>query len=104
MSDLLPGSVEIVGAGLIGTSIALACRRAGVDVLLSDTSAEHLRTATGLGAGRAKEPGDQASLVVVAVPPDHLGEAIAAALDDAGDDTIVTDVGSVKSAPLAAVA
>ena len=98
------GPVEIVGAGLIGTSIALACRRAGIDVLLSDTSAEHLRTASGLGAGRAKEPGDVPRLVVVAVPPDHLGAAIAAALDAAGEDTVVTDVGSVKAAPLAAVA
>jgi len=104
VSDLLSGPVEIVGAGLIGTSIALACRRAGIDVLLSDTSPEHLRTASGLGAGRAKAPGDAAALVVVAVPPDHLGDAIAAALDAAGEDTVVTDVGSVKAAPLAAVA
>ena len=29
MSDLLTGPVEIVGAGLLGTSIGLACRRAG---------------------------------------------------------------------------
>ena len=98
------GPVEIVGAGLIGTSIALACRRAGIDVLLSDASAEHLRTASGLGAGRAKKDGDVARLVVVAVPPDHLGEEIARALDAAGEDTVVTDVGSVKAAPLAAVA
>ncbi|RHW23284.1 prephenate dehydrogenase [Nocardioides immobilis] len=104
MSDLLPGPVEVVGAGLIGTSIALACRRAGIDVLLSDTSPEHLRTASGLGAGHPKLPGDVAALVVVAVPPDHLGEAIEAALDAAGEDTVVTDVGSVKAAPLAAVA
>jgi len=104
MSEHLAGPVEIVGAGLIGTSIALACRRAGIDVLLSDTSAEHLRTASGLGAGRAKEPGDLPSLVVVAVPPDHLGAAIEAALDAAGDDTVVTDVGSVKAAPLTEVA
>lgn len=96
--------IEIVGVGLIGTSIALACRRAGIDVLLSDTSAEHVRTATGLGAGRAKEPGDVPEVVVVAVPPDHLGDAIAAALDAAGEETVVTDVGSVKAAPLAAVA
>jgi prephenate dehydrogenase len=107
VSDLLPGPVEVVGAGLIGTSIALACRRAGVDVLLSDTSAENLRTATGLGAGHPKERGtaeETAALVVVAVPPDHLGAAIAAALDAAGEDTVVTDVGSVKAAPLAEVA
>ena len=41
--------------------------------------------------------------MVVAVPPDHLGDAIAAALDAAGEDTVVTDVGSVKAAPLAHV-
>ncbi|MGM3367047.1 prephenate dehydrogenase/arogenate dehydrogenase family protein, partial [Escherichia coli] len=42
-------------------------------------------------------------LVVVAVPPDHLGEAIAAALA-ADPDAGVTEVGSVKSGPAAAVA
>jgi prephenate dehydrogenase len=98
------GPVEVVGAGLIGTSIALACRRAGIEVLLSDTSPEHLRTASGLGAGRVRREGDRPVLVVVAVPPDHLAAAIAAALDAAGEDTVVTDVGSVKAAPLAALA
>jgi prephenate dehydrogenase len=42
---------------------------------------------------------------VVAVPPDHLGEVIGRVLDEtAGTGAVVTDVGSVKSAPLAAVA
>lgn len=101
MSELV-GPVEIVGAGLLGTSVALACRRAGLEVLLTDVSAEHVRTASGLGAGRARELEDRPQLVVVAVPPDHLGAAIAAALADAG--AVVTDVGSVKSGPWAAVA
>ena len=101
----LLGPVEVIGTGLLGTSIALACRRAGLEVLLSDATPENVRTATGLGAGRAKQPGDQAALVVVAVPPDHLGDVIAAALDaTAGTETVVTDIGSVKSGPLAAVA
>ncbi len=99
----LRGPVEIVGTGLIGTSIALACRRAGVDVLLSDASPENVRTASGLGAGRPKGTGDVPALVVVAVPPDHLGEAIRDALDAAGPETVVTDVGSVKAEPLRAV-
>ncbi|WP_435769943.1 prephenate dehydrogenase [Nocardioides sp. SYSU DS0651] len=105
MSDLvLTGPVEVVGTGLIGTSIALACRRAGLDVLLTDTAPEHVRTASGLGAGRPRAAADEPQLVVVAVPPDALGEAIRAALDAAGPETVVTDVGSVKAAPLAAVA
>jgi prephenate dehydrogenase len=98
------GPVEVIGTGLIGTSIALACRRAGLDVLLTDTEPDHVRTASGLGAGRARESHDAPQLVVVAVPPDHLGEAIREALEAAGPDTVVTDVGSVKEPPLQAVA
>ncbi|KQW50917.1 prephenate dehydrogenase [Nocardioides sp. Root1257] len=101
MSELV-GPVEVVGVGLLGTSVALACRRAGLDVLLTDVSADHVRTASALGAGRPRAEGDRPQLVVVAVPPDHLGAAIAAALRDT--DAIVTDVGSVKTGPLAAVA
>ncbi|WP_395657867.1 prephenate dehydrogenase [Nocardioides sp.] len=100
MSEL-SGPVEVVGAGLLGTSIGLACRRAGLEVLLSDTSPEHVRTASGLGAGRARRAGDRPQLVVVAVPPDHLGAEIVRALE--GTDAVVTDVGSVKTGPLAAV-
>ncbi|WP_436702323.1 prephenate dehydrogenase [Nocardioides sp. BYT-33-1] len=101
---VLTGPVEIVGTGLIGTSIALACRRAGLDVLLTDSTPDHVRTATGLGAGRARAEGDVPQLVVVAVPPDALGPVIGQVLDDAGPETVVTDVGSVKAGPLAAVA
>jgi len=101
MSELV-GPVEVVGVGLLGTSIGLACRRAGLEVLLTDVSSEHVRTASGLGAGRARTPEDRPQLVVVAVPPDLLGDVIATAL--AGSDAVVTDVGSVKSGPLAAVA
>lgn len=97
----LVGPVQVVGTGLVGTSIALACRRAGLEVLLSDISSEHVRTAAGLGAGREAEPGDRPQLVVVAVPPDHLGAAVAAALD--ASDAVVTDVGSVKTGPWTAV-
>lgn len=102
MSEVLTGPVEVVGAGLLGTSVALACRRAGLEVLLTDVSAEHLRTASALGAGRPRTPEDRPQLVVVAVPPDHLGTAIADALR--ASDAVVTDVGSVKAGPLAAVA
>ncbi|MGH3346638.1 MAG: prephenate dehydrogenase [Nocardioides sp.] len=101
MSDLLTGPVEVVGTGLLGTSIGLACRRAGVDAVLHDAAPEHLRTASGLGAGRPRRDDDRPQLVVVAVPPDHLGSEIVAALRRT--DAVVTDVGSIKSEPLYAV-
>ncbi len=97
----LQGPVLIVGAGLVGTSIGLACRAAEVEVILTDASAENVRTASGLGAGRAPQSGDSPQLVVVAVPPDHLGAAVIEALR--GTEAVVTDVGSIKTRPLAEV-
>jgi len=102
MGGRLTGPIEVVGTGLLGTSIGLACRRAGLEVILQDTSAEHLRTATGLGAGRARGDQERAQLVVVAVPPDHLGEVVLEYL--AATDAVVTDVGSIKSEPAREVA
>ena len=97
----LTGPVLVVGAGLLGTSVALACRRAGLDVVLTDRNPEHVRTASGLGAGRPLADGDQPQLVVVAVSPDSLGAVIA---DSLLTGAVVTDVGSVKSEPLREVA
>ncbi|MEZ5092555.1 prephenate dehydrogenase [Nocardioides sp.] len=102
MSQRLTGPVLVVGTGLLGTSVALACRRAGLETLLADVAADHVRTATGLGAGRPLRDDDAPQVVVVAVPPDHLADAVAAAL--LTTDAVVTDVGSIKTGPLAAVA
>ncbi len=101
MSELR-GPVEIVGAGLIGTSLGLALRRAGIEVLLTEDHGDTLRTATGMGAGRPSAAHDRPQVVVVAVPPDALGAVIRAAL--VRTDAVVTDVGSVKTGPLAEVA
>src|SRR4051794_3749705 len=97
----LDGPVLVVGAGLLGTSIALALREEGIDVAVSDVSEEHLRTATGLGAANVAAGEVRPALVVVAVPPDHLAAEVAKALT--GTDAVVTDVGSVKVAPLTEV-
>lgn len=94
------GPVHIVGTGLLGTSIGLALRRVGVQVWLSDLNHEHVRTATGLGAGTPYEGGSP-QLVIVAVPPDHIADAVVEALEGPG---FVTDVGSVKGAPLHQIA
>ena len=100
MSEL-DGPVGIVGCGLIGTSLGLALHRAGIEVVLSDASSDNVRTATGMGAGRAMTAEDRPQLVVVAVPPHHLGHVIREWLEVSS--AVVTDVGSVKSRPLAAV-
>lgn len=101
MSEPVTGPVQIVGAGLLGTSIGLALRRRGIEVGLRDVNQENLRIASGLGAGSVAA-GSEARLVVVAVPPDHLAEEIETALRTT--TAVVTDVGSVKAEPLRQVA
>jgi prephenate dehydrogenase len=100
-TPVLTGPVLIVGTGLIGTSVGLALSSEGLDIVLADHDADNLAAAVELGAGRAGEP-DDVGLVVVAVPPDHLGDAVVDALRR-WDAAIVTDLGSVKTAPLEAV-
>ena len=96
----LAGPVHVVGSGLLGTSVGLAAARAGLEVWLSDANHEHVRTASGLGAGRPAPAHGAAQLTVVAVPPDHIATAVVEALERGG---VVTDVGSIKGVPLAQV-
>jgi len=91
--------VLVIGAGLVGTSVGLALREQGIAVHLADTDPGHLSTAVARGAGEPSEPQD-AALVVAAVPPERLGETLAAALQR-WPHAVVTDVGSIKARPLA---
>ena len=95
----LQGPVRIVGAGLLGASIGLALRERGVDVILADSSPSNLTLAVDYGAGRRAAAGDEPELIVVCVPPDVTAETVAAELV-AYPDALVTDVASVKLAPL----
>jgi prephenate dehydrogenase len=97
----LTGPVHVVGTGLLGTSVGLAATQAGLEVWLTDINHEHVRTASGLGAGTVAPPEGAAQLTVVAVPPDHIAESVVEALERGG---VVTDVGSVKSLPLEHIA
>jgi prephenate dehydrogenase len=97
--------IAVIGTGLIGTSIALAMRRVGTEVLLIDRDPATVRLAADLGAGTAWEADldEPADLAVLAVPP----PAVAATLLDAqkrGLAEAYTDVASVKGPQLAEAA
>lgn len=93
------GTVRIVGTGLLGASIGHALTALGVDVALSDAAPTQLRLAIDYGAGRAVRDDDDPSLIVVAVPPDVTADVIERELR-AFPNAVVTDVASVKLAPL----
>lgn len=96
----LVGPVRIVGVGLLGTSIGLGLSARGIEVILADASPTNLSIAIDYGAGRAAAAGDAPQLIVVCVPPDVTAEVVARELE-AFPEAIVTDVASVKLAPLA---
>lgn len=88
--------VLVIGAGLVGASVAKALTKAGLTVHVSDKIKSHAQVAASQGAGTTAAPvADQVRLVVVAVPPEALPAVIAEALDSYPQAT-VTDVGSVK--------
>ena len=93
--------VLIVGTGLVGTSLGLALSAADRDVRLLDLDPDALATAVSLGAG-SDEPSERVGCVVVAVPPVQVAPAVSAALAE-HPEAVVTDVSSVKSAPLAQI-
>ena len=95
----LSGQVRIVGSGLLGASIGLGLRAHGVDVIVEDASPSARNLAIAYGAGRAPAADDAPGLIVVAVPPDVTADVVAAELERY-PDALVTDVASVKVAPL----
>lgn len=95
----LVGPVRIVGVGLLGTSIGLGLSARGIEIILADASPTNLSIAIDYGAGRAAAAGDAPQLIVVCVPPDVTAEIVARELE-AFPGAIVTDVASVKLAPL----
>ncbi|MBK8462896.1 MAG: prephenate dehydrogenase [Nigerium sp.] len=103
MIDVSLSPALVIGTGLVGASVALALRDADVEVHLADRRRSHAVVAASLGAGSIEpiDPG-VCRLVVVAVPPNALADVIAEALERYPHAT-VTDVGSVKGVPLAAL-
>ena len=100
LAPRVQGTVRIVGAGLLGSSIGHALTARGIDVALDDTSPSQLRLAVDYGAGRPAGKDDDPTLIVVAVPPDVTAAVIERELT-LFPQAVVTDVASVKSGILA---
>jgi prephenate dehydrogenase len=102
--------VAIVGAGLIGGSVALALRErklAGSTIALarSDQSAQRVLRA-GVVDDATTNPGEallEADVIVVATPVGRVAESVLAALRLARADALVTDAGSAKGSIVAEV-
>jgi prephenate dehydrogenase len=98
--------LAVIGTGLVGTSVALAARRAGIRCAGFDVDARVLSTASGLGAVETAQSlaaaVDGADLVVVAVPVGAAAAVVRETLAAAAPEATVTDVASTKRA-LAAV-
>jgi prephenate dehydrogenase len=101
--------VAVVGVGLIGGSIGLAARgRAGAEVRGWDPgdgvlAAALERRAVTTACGSLAETLDGAEVAFVAVPVGALPSVVADVLAVAGEDCVVTDVGSTKRSVVAAV-
>ena len=92
-------TIGVVGCGLIGGSIGLACRSQGHRVIAAEPDAEAAQIA--LSRGCADSIGtlsDVASseLVFVCVPPDAMIPVLTELATEAGSDTTITDCASVK--------
>ena len=93
--------VAIVGTGLIGASVGLAARRAGIEHVTGwDPDAAHLATAAERGAVDAAPDLaaalEGAEIAVVAAPVNALPAQVRAVLDATAPGCTVTDVGSTK--------
>jgi len=96
-------SCLVVGTGLIGTSVALALRRHGVTVHLTDRDPAAARQAAELGAGTVDPPSEQVDLAVVAVSPSATAEVVSGLLAGNVAATVV-DTAAVKAGVLREVA
>ena len=103
-------SLALIGTGLIGASVGLAAKKAGVvhvsgwDPDAAVLEAAAFRGAVDLAAGSLEEALADVELAVVAAPVAVLRQQIAATLAVAPERCTVTDVGSTKGGLCDAVA
>jgi cyclohexadieny/prephenate dehydrogenase len=102
--------IAIIGLGLIGSSLARACRRKGLASVIAayDLSPEVRIRANELGladvvAETIEAAVTDAGLVILCVPVGSMSAAAAAMGPHLRDGAIISDVGSVKASVLAAL-
>jgi len=110
MPDPVFSRIAIIGAGLIGSSIARGAREYGAagEIVLYDADADVRTRAEAIGLGRVA-PSLEAAVsgadcVILCVPVGALGTAAAGAVPSMPDGAILTDVGSVKGEAARALA
>lgn len=99
----------VVGLGLIGGSIAIDLRKAGIATEITgiDLNANHASKAKELGIVDKLESEDKAfasaDLIILAIPVNALGQLIPSILDSIKKNAVVIDAGSTKSSICRAV-
>ena len=91
--------VRIVGAGLIGTSIALALRATGVTVTLCDSDSQAEALARDLMGDKNGDSSGVEDLCIVATPPDAVAGVIKAELSR-NPELRVMEISSIKTKPV----
>ncbi|HVS68838.1 MAG TPA: prephenate dehydrogenase, partial [Mycobacteriales bacterium] len=98
MADAGGGRLLVVGTGLIGTSVGLAARAAGYDVVLANRDPARLAVAVEIGAGEPWDGTSSVDIAVVGLPPAVLAAEIGR-LQRAGVASTITHVCSVQLQP-----
>jgi prephenate dehydrogenase len=92
--------LRVVGTGLLGASVGLGLRAQGIDVIVADASPTNLQLAVDYGAGRRPADTDDPGTHRRGRATGSHGRGRGAGTP-AFPDALVTDVASVKVAPLA---
>jgi cyclohexadieny/prephenate dehydrogenase len=111
LSEPLFQRLVLIGMGLIGSSLARVCRRKGLarEIIAADSSAAVCRRVAELGVAdkifeEAGEAVRGADLVILCTPVGAMGAVAQEIAPHVEPGAIISDVGSVKSAIIKAVA
>ena len=102
-TTLQDSNILVIGAGLIGTSIALGLKTHGERVFLQDLDPAALETACTKSGAEKLPLNQEIDLVIVATPPNSVASVIRQAAKD-HPIAVVTDVASVKGSIFADLA